>query len=187
MKEASGRRFYFLKEQQKLASEALQNVTSVAWESGRPSQQGWTHTARRVHRARWVPTHSSCPFVGHTHSHTRTHPEEYNFLQPLTGSQKRGEGPLLCAVHNPACGHSSVPLAPLSAGTVRREDALIRHSGYTWVPVHWDTSAGGYSLALDSTASRNCGVLTSSNPSLMTSMTWSSHTHQAGVWRAVKR
>lgn len=78
------------------------------------------------------------PICSNTHTHIHTRPEEYNFLQPqgclLSDSRKRGEGPLLCAVHNPACGDSSVPSAPMLAGTVRREDALIRHSGHVCVP-----------------------------------------------------
>ena len=72
MEEASGRQFYFLKEHHKLAPKALQNVPSVAWESGRPTQQGMTYTARRVHRASWAPTHSSCPFAVYAHAQART-------------------------------------------------------------------------------------------------------------------
>lgn len=40
MKEASGRQFHFLKKQQKQDPKALQNVASVAWESGRPTLSG---------------------------------------------------------------------------------------------------------------------------------------------------
>lgn len=44
MKEASGRQFRVLKEQQKLAPKALQNLANVAWEIWRPILPGMTYT-----------------------------------------------------------------------------------------------------------------------------------------------
>lgn len=73
VQKASGRQFPFLKEQQKLAPKLLQNVASVAWESGRPARLGMTYTARCLH--------SPCPFV-HTHIHMHIHTQKYSFLQP---------------------------------------------------------------------------------------------------------
>lgn len=93
VKEASGRQFYFLKEHHKLAPKVLQNVPSVAWESGKPTQQGKTHTEPGVCTGPFGCLPMAYAHLWYTHTHMHAYPEECSFFQPqsclLTDSQKR--------------------------------------------------------------------------------------------------
>lgn len=68
---ASGRQFHFLKEQQKLVPEALQNIESVAWNLGNQHSQSWHNQAcAQVHLGSYPQPGPLCVY---THSHACMH------------------------------------------------------------------------------------------------------------------